>query len=380
MQMWAANSPTSIGGHEVHASLRSNNEQGFSIIEMLIAATVMLILTSAVVALLKNSMTVATTAYEMTDAQESLRAAQEWINRDLMNAGDGLKSMTYIPVNTTFVQNYLTLTPIADATMPTGATNLGILTTDNNVPAGTTVPAAPLPSPAPSPTPIVLLTGTDRQTIMEIDPDLVSNPQIFPSAIASAGDVITLPSTTTTADMGKFTVGEIYFLTSSRGGTFATLTAVDIANKKLTFGNGDTCGLNSTGTNNRIKDISASGTLPTTLQRMRIIQYFVDSNKILRRRVYGDRGAAFRDNVIAEHVLGVQFVYQLGLDSGGNPVQPTSVLTTPVQQVNISQVHVTVTVETPHKLLHNGLRQQLSATTSTSLRNMQFRQALQPGS
>jgi hypothetical protein len=325
-------------------------------------------------------MTVATTAYEMTDAQESLRAAQEWINRDLMNAGDGLKSMTYIPVNTTFVQNYLTLTPIADATMPTGATNLGILTTDNNVPAGTTVPAAPLPSPAPSPTPIVLLTGTDRQTIMEIDPDLVSNPQIFPSAIASAGDVITLPSTTTTADMGKFTVGEIYFLTSSRGGTFATLTAVDIANKKLTFGNGDTCGLNSTGTNNRIKDISASGTLPTTLQRMRIIQYFVDSNKILRRRVYGDRGAAFRDNVIAEHVLGVQFVYQLGLDSGGNPVQPTSVLTTPVQQVNISQVHVTVTVETPHKLLHNGLRQQLSATTSTSLRNMQFRQALQPGS
>jgi hypothetical protein len=48
-----------------------------------------------------------------------------------------------------------------------------------------------------------------------------------------------------------------------------------------------------------------------------------------------------------------------------------------VQQVNISQVQVTVTVETPHGL-QKGLQPLLSTTTSTSLRNMQFRQALQP--
>jgi hypothetical protein len=177
--------------------------------------------------------------------------------------------------------------------------------------------------------------------------------------------------------MGRFSAGEIYFLTSSRGGTFATLTSVDVPNKKLTFASGDPCGLNSAGANNRIKDISASGTLSTTLQRMRIIQYFVDSSGLLRRRVYGDRGAAYRDNIIAEHVLGVQFVYSLALDSGGNPVQPTDLLTTPEQQVNISQVQVTVTVETPHAL-QQGSKQQLSTTTTTSLRNMQFRQALQP--
>ena len=361
----------------MHASLRSNNQAGYSIIEMMIAATVMLIVTSAVVALLKGSLTVATTSYELTDAQESLRSAQECINRDLMNAGDGLKSITYIPVNTTFIQAYLTRTPIADATMPTGATNLGILTTDNDAPAGTTISAPPAPSPLPSPSPIPLFTATDRQTILEIDPDLVTNPQIFPTSITSAGDVITLPSTTTTTDMAKFTPGEIYFLTSSRGGTFTMLTAKDATLKTLTFASGDICGLNNSGTTNRIKDISSSGTIPTTLQRMRIIQYFVDSNGLLRRRVFGDRGTAFRDNIIAEHVLGVQFVYSLGLESGGNPVQPTSLLTTPEQQVNISQVQVTVTVETPHAL-HTGVKAQLSSTTSTSLRNMQFRQALQP--
>jgi hypothetical protein len=225
-------------------------------------------------------------------------------------------------------------------------------------------------------TTIPILTNTDRQTILEIDPDLVTNPPIFPTAITSAGDVITLPAAT---DMTKFTVGEIYFLTSQRGGTFAALTLINSAARQLTFGAGDRCGLNSAGTNNRIKDISSNGTLPTTLQRMKIIHYFVDSNRLLTRRVFGERGVAFRDNVIAEHVLGVQFVYSLGLDSGGNPVQPTDLLTTPEEQVNISQVQVTVTVETPHISLQTGVRPPpISMTTSTSLRNMQFRQALQP--
>ncbi len=363
----------------VHVNSRRNNQAGFSIIEMTIAVTVMLVVTTAVVMLLKNSIMVATTSYELTDAQESLRTAQEYINRDLMNAGDGLKSITYIPVNTTFVTAYLTSTPIADPAAPALATNLGIITSHNNVSASATVPAyapPPGPSPVPTPSPILLLAGTDRQTILEIDPDLVTNPQILPASITTAGDVITLPATTTTADMAKFTVGEVYFLTSIRGGTFATITTVDTAGKKLKFESGDRLGLNTTA-NNRIKDISINGTIPTTLQRMRIIQYFVDSNMILRRRVFGERGVAFRDTIIAEHVLGVQFVYSLGLDTNGNPVQPKNLLSTPEEQVNISQVQVTVTVETPHATV-GSLKPTLSTTTTTSLRNMQFRQALQP--
>lgn len=359
---------------------RTHNQAGFTLIEMLLVVTILGIVLAGTTSLMKSSLSISTATYELTDAQESLRSAQEYISRDLMNAGDGLKSMTYIPVNTTFIVNFLSLTPIADASMPSQATNLGILTTDNNVPAGTTTPAprpSPSPSPVASPTPITLRTGTDRQTILEIDPDLVSNPPIFPSAINTAGDTITLPATTTTAQMNTFTAGEIYFMTSMRGGTFGTLTSVDVANKKLFFANGDFCGFNNNGANNRFKDISSNGTLPTTLQRMRIIQYFVDSNKLLRRRVFGERGTPYRDSIIAEHVLAVQFVYSLGLDSNGLPVQPTDLITTPVQQVNISQVQVTVTVETPHALQKN-IQPLLSTTTSTSLRNMQFRQALQP--
>lgn len=359
----------------MNRNLKTCNQEGFSIFEMLVAITVMLVVTSAVLSLVKSSTSIATASYELTDAQENLRTAHEYINRDLMNAGDGLKSMTYIPVNTLFVTKFLSLTPIADATMPAGVTNLGILTTDNDVPAGTPV-KAPSPAPSPVPSPVVVLTGSDRQTILEIDPD-PTNIQIVPTAINTAGSIITLPTGT---NMAAFTVGEIYFLTSSKGGTFAAITAKDATNRQLTFANGDYCGLNTTGSSGRIRDIAYSSTgtyVPTALQRMRIIQYYVDSNKLLMRRVFGDKGQAFRDSTIAEHIAGVEFLYSLGLDSGGNPVQPTERLTTPAQQIAISHVQVTVTVETPHAV-QRSYQPQLSSTSSTSLRNMQFRQALQP--
>jgi hypothetical protein len=290
-----------------------------------------------------------------------------------MNAGDGLRSVTYIPVNTSFVTNYLSLTPIVDSAMPSGVTNLGILTTDNNVPANTNVIQ---PAGSPNPTPVAVRTGSDRQTILAIDPS-PGNIQYTPTTIDGNGTLVTLPSGT---DMSKFNAGEIWFLTSSKGGTFAAITAVDATNKTLIFANGDTCGLNVTGSSGRIRDIaynSSGALIPTALQRMRIIHYFVDSNGLLTRREFGVVGQPYRDSIIAEHVVGVQFVYSLAIDSGGNPVQPTSVLTTPAQQVAISQVEVNVTVETPHAL-QSGNVQNLSSTTSTSLRNMQFRQALQP--
>ncbi|MDQ6651941.1 MAG: prepilin-type N-terminal cleavage/methylation domain-containing protein [Acidobacteriota bacterium] len=365
----------------MHSNSRLGNQEGFSLIEMTIAMVVMLIVTSAIASLVKSSMSIATATYEVTDAQESLRTAQEFINRDLMSAGDGLKNMANIPVTKIFVTNYLTINPIADPALPNTVTNLGILTTDNDVPANKIVYG---PDPAVATNPLVYVRSspvlTDRQTILQIDSDF-SPIGLLASAINASGSTITIAD----ADRTRFTAGEIYFLTSSAGGTFGTVTSVtDIAgpNSTLTFAqgalNGDTFGLNVTGAGGRINTISGGGTLPTSLQRMRIIHYYVNSNGMLMRRVFGVKGAGFRENAIAEHVISVQFVYSLGPDDNGNIVQPVTRLTTLDQQIAVRQVEVTVTVETPHAALQNGLRPNMSMTTSTSVRNMQFRQALQP--
>src|SRR5467141_4678753 len=108
----------------MHPRLNTHNQEGFTVVEMMIAVTVMIIVSAGVFSLMKSSMTIATANYELTDAQENLRTAQEYINRDLMNAGDGLKSINTLRVPQTFVNNYLTLAPIVDADMPVGIINL----------------------------------------------------------------------------------------------------------------------------------------------------------------------------------------------------------------------------------------------------------------
>lgn len=353
----------------------SNNQEGFSLVEMVIAISVMLIIIGGVMSLLKGSMVISSATYEMTDAQENLRISQEYINRDLMNAGDGLKSMSVIRLPQNFVTNYLTLSPIVDPLdgMPTGVINFGILTSDNNVPASTTVVGA---VPATTVRTLSDGTGTDRQTILEIDPRFVA---ISPSGIDPSGSIVTLPAGTV---MSQFTVGEVYFFTSSLGGTFATITAISSPLRLLTFAVGGAdlnIGLN-TATNNNLKAISSGGTLATSMQRMQIIHYYVNSSNFLMRRVFGVQGATFRDSIIAEHVLNVQFKYSLETtDAAGNVVQPTVMLANKAQRLGARQVEVTISVETPHAL-QNNIRTNLTSTTSTSVRNMQFRQAVQPGS
>src|ERR1700730_2823538 len=373
----------------MHPRPTTRNQAGFSLVEMIIAALVMVIITGGVMSLMKSSMMIATASYEMTDAQENLRTAQEYINRDLLNSGDGLKSMTVIRLPDAFVKSYLTLNPIVDPVdltpqgavnnMPAGIINFGILTSDNNVAAGTVVTRA---VPAVTVRTLADGTGTDRQTILEIDRqfnEIPINPGVANSgSINAAGTIVTLPTGTTTT---QFNVGEIYFFSSTVGGTFATITDINSAARTLTFAVGGAdlnYGLNLA-TDNNLKAISNSGALAASLQRVQIIHYYVNSNSFLMRRVFGVQGATFRDSIIAEHVLNVQFKYSLETtDAAGNVLQPTSVLATKAQRLGARQVEVTVSVETPH-VLQNNVTSKLSMTTSTSVRNMQFRRATQPG-
>jgi type II secretory pathway pseudopilin PulG len=341
------------------------NQAGFSIIEMIVAGALLAIVGGAVFGLMRDSMKVASTTYEMTDAQEGLRTAQEYINRDLLNAGDALTSISSILVPRTFVTNYLTVSPVDNPSTP-GVTNLSILTSDNNTPAGTTIrntnPVATVHA-----TPL-----TDRITMLQIDATFTPIALSAP-AINAVGDRITIAA----ADVSRFRVGEIYFLSSSVGATFGTITNIN-ATPQLVFANGDAYGLNLSGAGGRINTVSAGGTLPTSLMRVKIVHYYVTSGGLLMRRVLGVRGGGLTDSLIAEHVISLQFRYFLSLrDGNGNIVQPVEQLTDSTKQLALNQVEVTVSVETPHTI-QNGTQPQLTMTTATSVRNMQFRGALQP--
>jgi prepilin-type N-terminal cleavage/methylation domain-containing protein len=346
-----------------------NSERGFSLLEMVVAIAVMLVVTGAIFALMRDSVKTSTATLEMSDGQQSSRTGQEFINRDLMNAGDGLSNIIDIRVPQNFVANYLTLNPVDPS--PSGIVNLGLLTSDNNLPPNTPVlGAAPTEEVRAAP----LLT--DRISILQTD-------RAFVPITLEAGDVdpATGRVSVERADIDDFRVGEIYFITSARGSIFATITDrldVDTANPSLVFAAGDAFGLNSVGAGSELDFITSGATLPTSLSRMKIIHYYVNSNGLLMRRVFGVPNFGFFDSVIAEHVVSLQFRYFLNLrDVNDNVVQPVAQLTTSQEQVETRQVEVTLTVETPNTL-QNGQRQQMSMTTSTSVRNMQFRQSLPP--
>jgi type II secretory pathway pseudopilin PulG len=347
-----------------------NSEQGFSLVEVLIALVVMMVITAAMFGLMRDSMKTSHAALEMSEAQESARTGQEYLTRDLVNTGDGLNSINNIRVPQNFVTNYLTLNPITDPATP-GIINLGLITSDNNVAVNTPVLGTALQVRS---TPVL----TDRITILQLE-----RPEIFTPITLAAGALTPVDglAAVSPADIDRFRAGEIYFITSAVGGIFATITArqgVGTPTPSLVFGDGDVYGLNSLGAGGQFAVITAGATLPISICRMKVIHYYINSDGLLMRRIFGVKNAGLNESVIAEHAVSLQFRYFLNLrDAGGSIVQPATQLTTSQEQVETRQVEVTLTVETPHSL-QDGKRQQVSMTTSTSVRNMQFRQSLQP--
>lgn len=344
----------------------SSNQAGFSLMELMIAVSLLIIVLGAVLILLKDSIKLSAVTFELTDAGESLRTAQEYINRDLITAGDGLRNINNICLSSNFVNNYLTKNNTGSS-CGSGLVNLPLIQSDNDLPATTTVTGTnPVVKVRSNPAP------TDRITILQIDPSFTPI-TLPPNAIVSSGSNISVSA----ADIGKFNIGEIYFITSSAGATFGTITNKNNNSLNLIFAANDTYDLNKPGNGGPINTVSDKGTLPTTIMRMRLIHYFVNENGLLVRRVFGVGGGnGYVDSVIAEHVVNLQFRYFLNLlDDTGFVGQPVAQLTTEQEQAAVRQVEVTVTTETVHPVL-NGQTKTISSTTITSVRNLQFREAL----
>jgi hypothetical protein len=270
----------------------------------------------------------------------------------------------------TFLNNYLTKAPAADTNATLGV--LGIVTSDDQVPASTTVPTANLAST------LTLMANSDRLTIMKADPDFNGGATISlpPGTVTNNGQTVALPSGT---DMTQFAVGDIYFFTSGAGSAFGAVTAVNAGGRILTFNSGDRYGINQAAITSPINVVVNKGAKAASMMRMLVISYFVDSTGLLTRRVFGvGLGAGLADTVVAEHVVNLQFRYFLDqTDAGGNVVAPASKLATETDQGDVRQIEVSVTTETAHAVV-KGNKPQISMTGSMSVRGMQFNQHLQP--
>ena len=348
-----------------------NRQGGFSMIELMISMATMTIVTGAAFALIGSSIKFSSATYHLTDTEQGLRTAQEIINRDLTTAGDGLKGIGTIQVPLVFVQSYLTQTPVVISGNP-NYVNMALVTSDDNVPGTTAVPQA---SPAAT-----VLGGTDRLTLLTEDYTSFAPVTVLAGKITQSSpntNIVVLA-----ADIGKFQAGEMYALVAQNSAAFFVISSVNSSTNTLTVTNGDIYSINQTGSGTPINVVSVAGTAPSTIVRIQMIHYFVNSNNLLVRRVFGVKGATFVDNVIAEHVTKMQFRYLVNLtDANGFVPQPTTQLATSQQQLAVREVETTIAVETLRAVNaitanNNTGKQVISSTTVTTVRNLQFRQAL----
>lgn len=358
-------------------------------LELMVALGCTLVIGAASLALVSKSIKFANSTYNVTEAEQSLRSAHEIINRDLTNAGDGLRGIGTITAPVAFVQSYVTRTPvncINDANFPC----IGIVTSDDAIPAGTAIPQA---NPAAT-----FQAGSDRISMLIRDTNFNNGNSVslFPGKISVVGTSTVM--VVGTSEIGLFQVGEIYALTSQYSAAFGVVSAVDTTNKKVTLTNTDAYGINQNSAASSISQVATFvaglNTSPVAVMRLQIIQYYVDSNGLLMRRVIGVQGAGFRDTVVAEHVSNLQFRYLTNLtDSNGNTIQPMRVLSTSTEQNAVREIETSINIETVGAINAitnansstsvcganaNG-KNNICSSTHTSVRNLQFRQALAPG-
>ena len=354
----------------MYPNRKLNRHDGFSMIELMISLATMTIITGAAFALIGSSIKFSNATYNTTDSEEGLRTAHEVINRDLTTAGDGLRGIGLIWVPKGFVQNYLTLTPVLDT--PTNPNvNLAVVNSDDNIPANNAIPQA---SPAAN-----LLTGCDR--IIMLTQDTSFNNGAGSVSLPANKITIASPNTTlqlTSTDIGNFHTNEVYAIVSGSSAAFGVVSSVNSSTNTVVMTNGDTYGLNQTGPTAPIYIVTSNGAQPASIVRLQIIQYFVNSNNLLVRRVFGVKNVSFTDNPIAEHVTNLQFRYLISgaLDPNGFVPQPVRQLATSTQQLGVREVETTVALETARAVntitANDNGKQVISSTTATSVRNLQF--------
>ncbi|MGB0036106.1 MAG: prepilin-type N-terminal cleavage/methylation domain-containing protein [Candidatus Acidiferrales bacterium] len=282
-------------------------ENGFSLVEVLVATALLLLIVTATLSTLTDAIHANEGITLMADMQENLRAAMNYMVRDIVESGEGIPNGgVSIPNTAAAVSNVNRPSPPTKAyTFPPTYTTLPAIS-----PGASQGLQAATPNPA-IPGAVVLGQNTDMITIIYADTTLVdgnnhtlnefpiylapvggkagcgagfSYPQ---GSITATGNSMTLDASCININTGNTGIhtGDMIMFQNAQGNTIQTVTGV--AGQTVTFGGADAFKLNLTGkANGTIVNLqngiaSPGGPYPpTTATRVWMITYYIDSNTV----------------------------------------------------------------------------------------------------
>lgn len=349
-------------------------QAGFTIIEMMVAMTLMLVIMGATLGGLADVVKGNDAVISVTTLNDSLRSGMDLMVRDLLQVGSGLP-------------------PGHSVTIPNGS---GATAIKLPGPPGTTFEseedAASLPAVIPwtARGPTINGTATDVLTIMMADNaflDVALTAVTSTTVTVAAGPVLN-------SGPDQVTPGQLMMVNKGSENTLVQVTAVDAATRVLTFASGDSLNLNQPsaqyGSLAKVNAAAPANTpAQTFISRVRMVTYYIDAttdskHPRLVRRVNNGHPTSFNNTLgtaVANDMENLQFTFDIsnGTNNPGNVEMTTADTTTtttctgtPCSPTQIRKVNAMLTgrsrnaVNSKLRPFHNTL------TSQISLRGMAF--------
>ena len=390
-------------------------EEGFTLIEVLVAITVLSLIVAATLGTLTNAFHTTEAVSLMADTQQNLRAGLNYMVRDFIQTGEGIPlggitipnsggtsalnrpgpgtpGASFGTFNTTWTALPAIITGYQlgprTATSGVGTDMVTLLYADttlvdasghwlNEFPiylspgAGSAGCAASNPTPAPAGT--IVTTGSTTKVTFDSSCIVINNGNTG----LNPGDLILLQNNNTLGD-GSITGTDTS--TSDSTGQMALLyvSSVDAADNSIKFSSGDPFALNnsgaSTGTLAQIQSPPpGSGNYPTTTAtRVWMITYFIDNSNpnrpVLMRQVNLKQPQA-----VGEVIENMQLFYDI-LNAGSSPVTVTAGQENPTQaqlpDIRDAYIILYARSENPYSQSRTYFRNNLE--TVVSIRGLDF--------
>jgi type II secretory pathway pseudopilin PulG len=369
-------------------------EAGFSLIEVLIATALMVVIVGTTLRALSDAAHANEAVTLMADSQENLRAAMNYMTKDIVEAGEGLpqggipipNSATQANPNPAIASAVNRPHPIGGpATFPPAYVTLPAVTDGAGL-----GPRAVTPNPN-VPGGILLGANTDFITLVYVDNtivDLVHNSTLNSSPIflaAGGGNAgcpagaldptglsATFDATCITLPVGNtaITPGDLIMFQNANGATIQTVTAA--AGQTLTFaggGAGDAFALNATGkvSGTIINMRNGNGTFPpTTASRVWMITYYLDTTNQSRPLLM--RQINFRPATpVAEVIEDLSISYDI---NNGPP--STAAIVAPFTPSSIRKVNLSLAARADNAYSQNKTYFRNNLQTQVSVRSLAF--------
>ncbi len=281
------------------------NEKGFSLLELIIAMVIFLIVTAAIYGVLQIAQRSRTLVSQQAQLNKNVRVAINLIGRDTYNAGFGY------PLNNTVVlpDNRISALLSIPNDYDTSRDTVPPIIAGNNITLNTFNTSANV--------------KTDQITFLFKDSSF--------NLVGATGSEVSLPlninaATTTSTGIDEIVPisgsnsacqkNDLFLITGNTGSALGVVTALS-GNNKVQFSNGDVLGFNQTGSSGPLRGI----TTPASMQKVRMVTYFVTADGTLTRRDYANItpvGTATAQNWVDEPIVyGVEdFQIKYILDDG----------------------------------------------------------------